>query len=807
MFSIARKCNPATAKHRVRTGAAVAMSGLMALTPAFSQAAFPGGFVEKSYSTASRTRVTNLGFLPAARGPFTFPAPYNTQGVRITIPSDCGGSADCVQPVGYSYWALMNNHVGRNAMYIVLNLQGYGGPTLFSYDKTTDAVTKVGPLFTSGQWASASTETWYFSGTQPTWLYMSSSSDTRLWRYDVESKGLSAVFDINTNTALFGTGRNVWQLHTSRDDNVHSFTVRSGGNPLGCGVYTASTSQFQYFPVSSGFDECQIDQSGRWLLIKANNDDLVIDLQTGVQKSITDRAGAAGHSDSGFAYMVGADNWAADSTSFKLWDFTRTPLQGLEVFKAGSWNWESFQHMSHLNAQQGVAPAQQYACGSGAAAGTNARGNELLCFRLDGSYDTLVVAPIMTDMNASGGTDAYYKEPKANLDVTGKYAIWTSNMNGSRLDAFIAKIPSEVLMGGGTTPPADTTAPTVALTAPASGATVSGTVSVSANASDNVGVTSVQFQLDGANLGAAVTAAPWTTSWNSNTASAGSHTLTAIARDAAGNATTSAARNVTVSPPADTVAPTVSLSAPAIGATVSGTVTVSANASDNVGVAGVQFKLDGVNLGAEVTSAPYSVSWDTSTAADGGHALTAVARDAAGNSTTSSATNVTVSNGGATGGGTSTSAPVVWTSATNVLVTGNSLQKNGGCDGCADAGALSTQSIGTAGGWVNFIASETTTHRSIGLSRSGSATIAGVEFAFTFYPGGNVEVREGGVYKTDTPYVTGDKFRITVANGKIKYRKNGVVIYTSAATVTSPLVVDASLEDAGSTVTKVTIQN
>jgi len=65
-------------------------------------------------------------------------------------------------------------------------------------------------------------------------------------------------------------------------------------------------------------------------------------------------------------------------------------------------------------------------------------------------------------------------------------------------------------------------------------------------------------------------------------------------------------------PPADTTAPTVSLSAPANGATVSGaSVNVSANASDNVGVAGVQFKLDGANLGAEDTASPYSVTWNS----------------------------------------------------------------------------------------------------------------------------------------------------------------------------------------------------
>ncbi|PYV40181.1 MAG: hypothetical protein DMG06_20985, partial [Acidobacteria bacterium] len=94
--------------------------------------------------------------------------------------------------------------------------------------------------------------------------------------------------------------------------------------------------------------------------------------------------------------------------------------------------------------------------------------------------------------------------------------------------------------------------------------------------------------------------------------------------------------------------PSVSITAPANGATVSGTVTVSASASDNVGVVGVQFKLDGANLGNEDTTAPYNMSWNTTTTPNGSHTLTGVARDAAGNKRTSSTITLTVSNG--TGG-------------------------------------------------------------------------------------------------------------------------------------------------------------
>jgi hypothetical protein len=191
----------------------------------------------------------------------------------------------------------------------------------------------------------------------------------------------------------------------------------------------------------------------------------------------------------------------------------------------------------------------------------------------------------------------------------------------------------------------DTTAPTVSITAPATGATVSGSaVTISATAADNVGVVGVQFKLDGANLGAEDTVSPYSLSWNTVPTANGSHTLTTVARDAAGNTRTSAAVTVTVSN-SDTTAPTVSITAPANGATVSGSaVTISATAADNVGVVGVQFKLDGANLGAEDTVSPYSFSWNTVPTANGSHTLTTVARDAAGNTTTSTAVTVTVSN-------------------------------------------------------------------------------------------------------------------------------------------------------------------
>lgn len=100
----------------------------------------------------------------------------------------------------------------------------------------------------------------------------------------------------------------------------------------------------------------------------------------------------------------------------------------------------------------------------------------------------------------------------------------------------------------------------------------------------------------------------------------------------------------------DTSPPSVSLSAPIQGQTVSGDVTLSASATDNVGVAGVQFKIDGIDTGVEDTTSPYSINLDTTALADGSHTLTAMARDAAGNQTTSTTVGITVNNSNNSGG-------------------------------------------------------------------------------------------------------------------------------------------------------------
>ena len=186
----------------------------------------------------------------------------------------------------------------------------------------------------------------------------------------------------------------------------------------------------------------------------------------------------------------------------------------------------------------------------------------------------------------------------------------------------------------------DTTAPTVAVTTPTTGTTYAintGYLTLGGTAADNVGVTSVTWANSRGGAGGASGTNTWTAT--GIPLQTGVNVLTITAQDAAGNPGT-ATLTVTYDP----TAPTVSVTAPTGGATVSGSVSVTATASDNLGVVGVQFLADGAPVGAEDPSAPYGITWDTAGVANGVHSLAARARDAAGNLTTTVPVSVTVAN-------------------------------------------------------------------------------------------------------------------------------------------------------------------
>jgi Bacterial Ig domain len=190
---------------------------------------------------------------------------------------------------------------------------------------------------------------------------------------------------------------------------------------------------------------------------------------------------------------------------------------------------------------------------------------------------------------------------------------------------------------------ADTTAPTTAITTPAANATLSGASSpLAATASDAVGVTKVEFYIDGQIIGAADTTAPYTGTLNTTSFSNGTHSLTTKAYDAANNIGTSAAVSVTISNTVtDTTPPTISIAAPA---TITAPTTITSAVADAGGIAKVEFYIDGTTLLGTDTTSPYSFSLNPALYTNGAHVLTGRAYDNSNNQTTSAGVNITIAN-------------------------------------------------------------------------------------------------------------------------------------------------------------------
>ena len=241
-----------------------------------------------------------------------------------------------------------------------------------------------------------------------------------------------------------------------------------------------------------------------------------------------------------------------------------------------------------------------------------------------------------------------------------------------------------VLAAAGMSPPApDTTPPTASITSPSAGATVSGTTTIDVSASDNVGVTQVQLYVDGTSLGID-NSTPFSFAWDTTKSSNGSHSLQAIAYDAAGNQGTSAVVGVTVSNPVATAtptstptrtatatptpttaptpaptstatatptstptptAPTVAVMSPSNGSTVSGVVKIQVSAADSSSsLTQTQAFVDGNLLGSLActsTSCSGSFSWNTKKAAKGTHSISARASAANGVTGVSATVSVT----------------------------------------------------------------------------------------------------------------------------------------------------------------------
>ncbi len=192
----------------------------------------------------------------------------------------------------------------------------------------------------------------------------------------------------------------------------------------------------------------------------------------------------------------------------------------------------------------------------------------------------------------------------------------------------------------------DNTAPTTSVTAPSANASATASLVAKANASDAFGVQSVRFSIDGTPAGVPIAQpdAPgsyiYSTTLDISTLANGSHSLTSIATDGAGNTSTSAGVtfNVGTAPPAVTV------SAPLDWSYASKVVAVAATVTGGAGPFSAQLLVDGTAVGTPDTTAPYTFKWDTTNVVSGSHTLAVSTTDSLNRSATSAVVHELVDN-------------------------------------------------------------------------------------------------------------------------------------------------------------------
>jgi hypothetical protein len=369
-----------------------------------------GGFVEHASSRVVRPRLSReqmAALLPADNGPFVFPG-YGTRGIRLTVPRD-----GFVRPIGMSYWPNINYHLGRPELLVILSLDDT--LTLFSVHKASGHVQKVKalPFRTTGEGC-------YWSLRAPDTIFV--PQENRLIAHDVAS---------GQNRDAVAADSPIRQCHSSADGRVHSFTISGGAG-------VSRNGAIRVFPPQAAYDECQIDKSGRWLLIKEGEGNRIVDLDTGNEFGIANAAGAVGHSDMGWGYTIGEDDQSDPGGVFRLWIFTPNgPVNGGPMYYT-DWTGLS-RYVSHCNAGQGP-PAGQTVLFSSSHNGDAPRANELVVGRLDGTLQCRAICPNLTDLSAPGGGEEYWRKTRANIDPAGQFACFSGNMGTDRLDAFLVEL-------------------------------------------------------------------------------------------------------------------------------------------------------------------------------------------------------------------------------------------------------------------------------------------------------------------------------------------------------------------------------
>lgn len=305
--------------------------------------------------------------------------------------------AQNVNPIGMAYWRNINNHKDSNVLKVFLSKDDE--LILLTINKDSLQVqseVRLGIHHTG--------EGCYFSAINPEILYTPLSN--KLIQFNINNGNQQAVWESEYY---------LWQCHSSYDESVHSATLKNGNwDVIGWGLSHGDKYDIHGVP-----DECQIDKSGNWLVIKEDNLNRIIYVPTGSERIIQNEEGALGHSDCGFECMMGENDFSSSAGALDLFHL-RTGERRL-IYSTGIWN---MGYVSFTNARPGPVDDQNCLITSP---------NELILVNI-GSGQGRVVCP-----NLAESQETYEKRPKANLCPLGEFAVWTAWVNG-QMNAYLVKI-------------------------------------------------------------------------------------------------------------------------------------------------------------------------------------------------------------------------------------------------------------------------------------------------------------------------------------------------------------------------------
>ncbi len=481
---------------------------------------------------------------------------------------------------------------------------------------------------------------------------------------NIFSIAFSGIQDTYRYAVVYNRSAATWTLLDLYTKTLSTSQGASGAVAGDCAV--GDSSQAATRP---GLHSSVMDRTGRFVSLGGpnvgGNGGCIWDVQSGVVNGRT--AYWSGHDALGFGQAVNQSGIRIDNTSDAR-GFTLRALDDLNNHleqliappPPAPYSWNLDGHWSWSNAKAGVKPPVIGSFYRQNADDPNWElwDDEIVAVQTDGAAST--VWRFAHHRSVYKGN--FWDSPRGSVSQDGKWFVFTSNWdrtlgadpdnNGApREDVFIvdlmtagtvspgAAAPPPANSGGGQTPPpasppqppanppspsSDTTPPVVSIIAPRDQTAIRGTVTVTANASDNAAVSKVEFYVDGA-LQFTAAGAPYAFTLQTAPVPDGQHTIAAKVYDAAGNTAMSTVK-VTV----DNTPPKVSITNPGYGALVSGSATVLGSATDNIGVTTVELYADGALMDTGVGS-PFTLRLDGSLTA-GGHVLEIRAYDAAGNS-------------------------------------------------------------------------------------------------------------------------------------------------------------------------------